>query len=401
MIVVEHDREVIQAADYIIELGPGPGDQGGRITASGPSREFLHSDTLTAAYLRGERRIPRPENRRELSPGLRILGARANNLRGFDLDIPAGGLIALTGVSGSGKSTLMREVLAASFRAGRPLGCRRITGWERFERLIQAEQAPLSSGPTGIVAGRAGLFDALRAMMADTPAARQRGWNRTRFSLAAKGGRCEACRGTGIRHVHLDFLSDVRLPCEECRGRRYSRETLEVTWQGLSIMDILDLSVSRARKLLAGAKRISDPLESLEAVGLGYLRLGQSVATLSGGESQRLKLAAELAGTSKGTTLYLFDEPTTGLHLEDVRRLLALFHQLVDLGHTLLVIEHHPDVLLNADWIIDLGPDGGEGGGRMVAQGRPEDVAAADTPTGRYLSRLVGREPPAIATHPD
>jgi len=390
LIVVEHDPEVIRAADHIVDLGPGPGPQGGKVIGSGSPDVFQKSDTLTAEYLRGERRIPRPGARRKLSPGLRILGARKNNLCGFDLEIPSRGLIALTGVSGSGKSTLMMDVIAASDKAGRPRGCRDIIGLERFDRVFRADQAPMNTSSVGTVAGRSGVFDPIRALLADTTAARERGWSKARFALAVKGGRCETCGGTGIRHVHLDFLSDVRQPCEECHGRRYAEDTLTVTLKGRSIADMLDLNVSEAVGFFRDRPRIIAPLKAMEAVGLGYLQLGQAAGSLSGGESQRLKLAVELTGIRRGAALYLFDEPTTGLHFEDVRRLLLLFHDIVDKGHTLMVIEHHPDVLRSADWIIDLGPEGGEGGGRITAQGRPEELAsAADTATGTFLKALI------------
>jgi len=390
LIVVEHDPEVIRAADHIIDLGPGPGPQGGEVMGSGPLEVFQNGGGLTAEYLRGEHRVPQPAEYRKLSPGLRIIGAWKNNLSGFDLEIPSRGLIAVTGVSGSGKSTLMMNVVAASAEAGRPRGCRNIMGLDRFERVFRADQAPVSTSPVGTVAGRSGIFDPIRALFADTPTARERGWSKARFALSVKGGRCETCGGTGIRHVELDFLSDVRRPCEECHGRRYAADTLTVMLKGRSIADVLDLSVSEALGFFRGRPRIVAPLKAVEAVGLGYLKLGQASGSLSGGESQRMKLAVELTGTRRGTALYLFDEPTTGLHLEDVRRLLSLFHDLIDRGHTLMVIEHHPDVLRNADWIIDLGPEGGEGGGRVTAQGRPEALAAAaDTATGKFLESLI------------
>jgi excinuclease ABC subunit A len=392
LVVVEHDADVMRAADYLIDLGPGAGREGGRITAAGAPAAFLKSQSLTAAWLRGERRFPEPGRSRSLSPAVRILGARRNNLRDIDLDIPGGGLICLAGVSGSGKTTLIRDVLAASAEAGIPRGCREIRGLDGFERVIHAGRAFAAGGPTGIVAGRIGVFDSIREILGSTAAARERGWDKARFSLALKGGRCETCRGTGIRRVHLDLLPDLALPCEECRGARYSADTLEVRWRSRSIADILALTMSEATGFFQEQTRIAQRLSGLSEIGLGYLRLGQAVSSLSGGEAQRLKLAGDLAKGDRARALYLFDEPTVGLHFEDVRHLLLVFDRLIERGNTLLVIEHHPGLLRIADWIIELGPGGGVRGGKVVAEGPPGGLAErADTPTGRVLRREADR----------
>jgi excinuclease ABC subunit A len=402
IILVEHDEQVIRSADHVIDLGPGAGHRGGEVVASGPLADVLASDrSVTARYLSGRERIPLPPARRAgAGPPLRLEGARANNLKRVDVGFPRGALSVVSGVSGSGKSSLVMETLLPAVEAAldgaRPAGADRT--WERLDglqgiaRVVVVDQSPIGFSPASNPATYTGVFDHVRALFSELPESRARGYTPGRFSFNVSGGRCEACQGKGSLLVEMHFLSDVWITCEACGGRRYAAETLQVTWRGKSIADVLDLEVSEAVALFSGFPRIREPLQTLADVGLGYMKLGQSATTLSGGEAQRVKLAAELGRPGSGDVLYLMDEPTTGLHFADVHRLLEVFHRLADRGNTLVVIEHNVEVLRAADWIVDLGPEGGDAGGRLVAAGTPEEVAAhAGSHTGRALAAL--REP--------
>ncbi len=375
VVVVEHDPEVMRAADHLVDLGPGAGVAGGRIVAAGTVEDVRRCEaSATGRYLRDPRALFPEREPRTLGPGVSIHGARANNLR-LDCEFPSGGRVAVTGVSGSGKSSLVFDVLLASARAGRPVGCESIRGLEHFRDTVFVDQAPIGGGAWSTPATFLGVFDPIRELFAKTPLAKKRRWTKNRFSLSGKGGRCEACQGSGRLEVRLDFLPDVWLPCESCRGARYSAETLEVTFRGRSIAEVLALTVAQAREVFADQKKISRPLAVLDEAGLGYVALGQPVNTLSGGEGQRLRLAADLCAEARGPTLYLFDEPTTGLHPGDVARLVGVFDRLVDEGHTLVVVEHNLDVIRTSDFVLDLGPGGGPRGGTLVASGGPDRIA--------------------------
>lgn len=390
VVVVEHDEETIRAADWVIDLGEGAGAHGGRLMYSGPPASI--DGSLTGRYLRGELAIEVPAARRPARGWLRVLGARANNLRDVDASFPLGALTAVTGVSGSGKSTLVEDVLHRAL-ARRLYGAvpdpgrhRAIEGAEEIDKVIAIDQSPIGRTPRSNPATYTGAFGLVRELFSLVPEARARGYRPGRFSFNVKGGRCEACQGDGVRRVEMHFLPDVFVQCEACHGRRYNRETLEVRYQGHSIADVLDLSVDAARDLLVAHPRLARLLGTLSEVGLGYLRLGQSAATLSGGEAQRVRLARELGRRETGRTLYLLDEPTTGLHFDDVRRLLDVLSRLVDAGNTVVVIEHNLDVVKSADWVVDLGPEAGERGGRVIAEGTPEQVARSrKSHTARYL----------------
>ncbi len=384
VIVVEHDEDTIRAADHLIDLGPGAGSAGGEVVTEGNVSEVLsHPESLTARYLRGELRIPVPKGRRARNPDrmLRVIGARANNLRDLTVEIPLGLFVSVTGVSGSGKSSLVTDLLYAAlarhfYRARVVPGPHdRIEGLQHLDKVIDIDQSPIGRTPRSNPATYTGLFTPIRELFAQLPEAKMRGYGPGRFSFNVKGGRCEACEGDGLVKIEMHFLPDVYVPCEVCKGRRYNRETLEVRYKGRSIADVLELTVADALDFFSAQGRIKEKLELLNDVGLGYLHLGQSATTLSGGEAQRVKLATELAKRDTGRTFYILDEPTTGLHFEDVRMLLNVLHRLVDKGNSVLVIEHNLDVIKTADWIIDLGPEGGARGGSIVAQGTPEQVA--------------------------
>jgi len=399
VLVVEHDEETVRAADHVVDMGPGAGRHGGQVLVSGPLDELLGSeDSLTAAYLRGDREIPMPAERRSGRKGeeLVVRGATEHNLRDIDVAFPLGRFIAVTGVSGSGKSTLVEDVLYR--RIARELHRARtvpgahdsIEGLDLVDKVIDVDQSPIGRTPRSNPATYTGLFTPIRQLYSQLPEARIRGYGPGRFSFNVKGGRCEACRGDGLVKIEMHFLPDVYVPCDVCRGRRYNRETLEVLYKGKSIADVLDMTVDEALEFFEAIPRANRHLSTLSDVGLGYIHLGQSATTLSGGEAQRVKLASELSKRGTGRTLYILDEPTTGLHFEDVRILLEVLHRLVDLGNTVLVIEHLMDVVKTADWVIDLGPEGGSGGGLVVAAGTPEEVAAArGSHTGRYLRDIL------------
>ncbi len=403
VLVVEHDADTIRHADYILDLGPGAGVRGGELVAAGTLEDILASpQSLTGKYLKGELSIPLPRQRVKPSPErgwLEILGARENNLRDVDVRIPLGTLTCVTGVSGSGKSTLVDDILRrALFRRfygskERPGAHRAIKGYENLDKVIVIDQSPIGRTPRSNPATYTGMFNQIRDLFARLPAARIRGYESGRFSFNVKGGRCEKCQGDGLIKIEMNFLPPVYVTCEACNGRRYNRETLEITYKGKNIADVLDMTVDEAVTFFRAVPKIHEPLLTLAEVGLGYIRLGQSGTTLSGGEAQRVKLAAELSRKATGHTLYILDEPTTGLHFHDVAKLLEVLFKLRATGNTVLVIEHNLDVIKTADWIIDLGPEGGEGGGRIVAQGPPEEVAKTEAShTGRYLRTVLTRK---------
>ena len=408
VIVVEHDEETIRAADHVVDLGPRAGRLGGEVVAEGSVAEVeRHPASLTGRYLRGELRIPVPSARRLVDPDrvLRVVGARQHNLRGVDVAFPVGAFTAVTGVSGSGKSTLVTDILyhglARHFYRAKTLpGAHdRIDGLEQLDKVLAIDQSPIGRTPRSNPATYTGLFTPIRDLFAQLAESKIRGYGPGRFSFNVKGGRCESCQGDGLVKIEMHFLPDVYVPCEVCKGRRYNRETLDVRYKGKSIADVLDLTVAEALEFFEAQPRIRSRLEVLNDVGLGYIHLGQSATTLSGGEAQRVKLATELAKRDTGRTLYILDEPTTGLHFEDVRLLLSVLHRLVDRGNTVVVIEHNLQVIKTADWVIDLGPEGGAAGGDVVAEGTPESVAAQPAShTGRYLASLV-QAPTRAALH--
>jgi excinuclease ABC subunit A len=399
VLVVEHDEETIRAAGHIVDLGPRAGRHGGEVVVAGPLDTVLgHPDSLTARYLRGELRIPVPPRRRTADPArtLGVVGARQHNLRNLSVAFPLGTFVAVTGVSGSGKSTLVTDILYRAlarhfYRAKVMPGAHdRIEGLEQIDKVIDIDQSPIGRTPRSNPATYTGLFTPIRELFTYLPESKIRGYGPGRFSFNVKGGRCEACQGDGLVKVEMHFLPDVYVPCEVCKGRRYNRETLEVRYKGKSIADVLALSVADALEFFENQPRIRAKLELLNDVGLGYIHLGQSATTLSGGEAQRVKLATELAKRDTGRTLYILDEPTTGLHFEDVRLLLEVLHRLVDKGNTVVVIEHNLDVVKTADWVIDLGPEGGAAGGAVVAAGAPEDVARVKGSfTGQFLRKVL------------
>jgi len=399
VLVVEHDEETIRRADYVVDLGPGAGKAGGYLVASGvPAEIAANPASLTGQYLSGQLRIPVPTERR-VSDGksVAILGAHGHNLKNIDVAIPLGLLTVVTGVSGSGKSTLVNDILYRALAAKlyrsmeKPGAYRTITGIEQIDKVVQIDQAAIGRTPRSNPATYTGVFAPIRDLYAMLPESRERGYKPGRFSFNVKGGRCEACQGGGQRRIEMNFLPDVYVTCEVCRGKRYNAETLAVRYKGLSISDLLDLPIEEALKVLENIPSIQQKLQTLVDVGLGYIQLGQSATTLSGGEAQRTKLARELSRRQTGRTLYILDEPTTGLHFDDVKKLLDVLNRLVSLGNTVLIIEHNLDVIKQADWIIDLGPEGGDAGGRVVAEGSPEQVARVKKSyTGQILARALG-----------
>jgi excinuclease ABC subunit A len=399
LIVVEHDEDTIRAADWVVDIGPGAGREGGQVVFSGPVGELERSaDSITGAYLSGRRRIEVPARRRPRRDGYEIVvtGAREHNLRDIDVAFPLGTFTAVTGVSGSGKSSLVNDILYPAL-ASQVNGTRqapgrhtRVTGADQIDQVIGVDQSPIGRSPRSNPATYTGVFDAIRELFAETTAAKVRGYAPGRFSFNVKGGRCEHCAGEGTIRIEMNFLPDVYVPCEVCHGARYNRDTLEVRYKGKNIAEVLDLTIAEALEFFAPIERIARRLRTLAQVGLGYITLGQPAPTLSGGEAQRIKLAAELQRRSTGRTLYVLDEPTTGLHFEDVRTLLEVLHTLVDKGNTVVVIEHNLDVIKTADWVIDLGPDAGPDGGTVVAEGTPEQVAASPaSSTGRFLAPVL------------
>jgi excinuclease ABC subunit A len=404
VLVVEHDEDAIRSADHLVDIGPGAGAAGGTVVAQGtPAEVAAHPTSITGAYLSGRKDIPMPAERRAIDRKrlIRVVGATGNNLKDVTAEFPLGTFTAVTGVSGGGKSTLVIETLFNGLSrklmgsAVVPAPHQRIEGLELIDKVIDIDQSPIGRTPRSNPATYTGLFAPIRDWFAELPESRQRGYKAGRFSFNVKGGRCEACQGDGVIKIEMHFLPDVYVTCDTCKGKRYNRETLEVKFRGKSIADVLDMTVTEAREFFSAVPSIHEKLKTLEEVGLGYIHLGQQATTLSGGEAQRIKLAKELSRRATGRTLYILDEPTTGLHFEDVRKLLEVLHALVAAGNTVLVIEHNLEVIKTADWVLDLGPEGGEGGGRIVAQGTPEDVAANPAShTGRFLAPLLERHAP-------
>jgi excinuclease ABC subunit A len=403
VIVVEHDEEAIAAADYVVDMGPGAGVHGGQIVAQGTPAEILrHPDSLTGQYLSGRKSIPMPARRRKPDPErrLRITGARGNNLKDVTVDIPVGLFVAITGVSGSGKSTLINDTLYTAVAhhlygsAAEPAEHEAIEGLDFFDKVINVDQSPIGRTPRSNPATYTGLFTPIRDLFAGVPESRARGYGPGRFSFNVKGGRCEACQGDGLIKVEMHFLPDVYVPCDVCHGKRYNRETLEILYKGKPIHEVLDMTVEAAHEFFASVPTIARKLATLLEVGLGYIKLGQSATTLSGGEAQRVKLSLELSKRDTGRTLFILDEPTTGLHFADIDLLMKVLHRLRDHGNTVVVIEHNLDVIKTADWVVDLGPEGGDGGGRIIAQGPPEAIAASpESFTGRFLKPMLETAP--------
>jgi len=406
-VVVEHDEDTIRAAEHVVDLGPGAGTHGGRVVAEGSVAAMMRSkDSLTGRMLAHPLAHPLMEQRREVNPrrkdvhSIRIAGAELNNLKGFTVNVPLHALVAVSGVSGSGKSTLVRDILHDNLhallaarrsrrrKAPAPAGCAELSGWEAVDRILEVDQTPIGKTPRSCPATYIGFWDEIRQLFARTPEARMRGYEPSRFSFNVKGGRCEECEGQGVRRIEMNFLPDVRVDCETCGGQRFSRETLAIRYRDRSIGEVLAMSVEEAREFFQAHPRIHHALDLLVQVGLGYLTLGQPSPTLSGGEAQRIKLVTELAKAgpdlpdnegggkrrSRDHTLYVLDEPTVGLHMADVEKLIRVLHRLVEAGNSVVVIEHNLDIIAEADWVIDLGPEGGDDGGRVVARGKPEDL---------------------------
>ena len=398
LLVVEHDEETMLAADHIIDIGPGAGDKGGYIVAAGSADDIMKTpDSITGQYLSGALHIPVPDKRRPPTDKfLTIRGASGNNLKNIDVKIPLGLFVVVSGVSGSGKSTLINDILYSALAVKlygarlRPAGFKSIDGLENIDKAINIDQSPIGRTPRSNPATYTGVFDFIRELFSQTPDARMRGYKPGRFSFNVRGGRCEACRGDGVNKIEMHFLPDVYIPCDICKGARYNHETLEVHYRGKNIAQVLDMVVSEAVEFFKNLPRIHKKLAVLEDVGLGYIKLGQAATTLSGGEAQRVKLATELSRRGTGKTLYLLDEPTTGLHMADTHKLLEVLQRLVDAGDTVLVIEHNLDVIITADWIIALGPEGGDRGGEVLAAGTPEQIARVKSScTGAYLKKML------------
>ena len=399
VIVVEHDEDTMLEADHIVDIGPGAGEHGGEVVAQGTAKEIMRQKrSVTGAYLSGKIRIPVPETRQKPTGWLKVVGARENNLKNIDVRFPLGVMTCVTGVSGSGKSSLVNEILYKSLakelnRARTiPGKCKRIEGMEKLDKVIDIDQSPIGRTPRSNPATYTGVFDLIRDLFAATQDAKARGYKKGRFSFNVKGGRCEACAGDGIIKIEMHFLPDVYVPCEVCKGKRYNRETLEVHYKGKSIYDVLDMTVEEALHFFENVPSIRRKMETLYDVGLSYIRLGQSSTTLSGGEAQRIKLATELSKRSTGKTIYILDEPTTGLHFADVHKLTEILGRLASDGNTVIVIEHNLDVIKTADYIIDIGPEGGDKGGTVVAKGTPEEIAVnPDSYTGKYIKEMLDR----------
>ena len=399
LIVVEHDEDTIKNADWVIDIGPGAGEHGGEVIYSGPAKKLIDAPrSVTGDYIAGRRKIETPQSRRKVrkTKQLRVVGARENNLKDLTVNFPLGIFTCVTGVSGSGKSTLINQilypVLADKLNGARivPGKHTRVEGVDQCDKVIHVDQNPIGRTPRSNPATYTGVWDKIRTLFAKTPEAQVRGYGPGRFSFNVKGGRCEACHGDGTLKIEMNFLPDVYVDCEECHGKRYNRETLEVKYNGKSVADVLDMPIEEAAQFFKAYPSISRYLDTLVQVGLGYIRLGQPAPTLSGGESQRVKLATELQRRSTGKTVYILDEPTTGLHFEDVRKLLLVLQGLVDKGNTVIVIEHNLDVVKSADWLIDLGPEGGDGGGTIVTEGTPEQVAQCERSwTGKFLRGML------------
>ena len=397
LIVVEHDEDTMLAADQIVDIGPGAGEHGGQLIAQGTAQEIMACpESITGAYLSGRRSIPVPLHRKTPAGWLTVRGARANNLKNIDVNIPLGVMAVVTGVSGSGKSSLVNEIVYKTLQRDlnrahtRPGACDGIEGMEQLDKVIAIDQSPIGRTPRSNPATYTGLFDMIRKVFAATPEAKARGYKENRFSFNVRGGRCEACSGDGILRIEMHFLADIYVPCEVCKGKRYNRETLEVLYKGKSIADVLDMTVEEALAFFSAYPRITRKLQTLYDVGLGYIRLGQSSTTLSGGEAQRVKLATELSRTSTGRTFYVLDEPTTGLHIADCERLVRVLRQLAHGGNSVLIIEHNLDVIKACDYVIDLGPEGGSGGGTLVCEGTPEEICQCETSyTGQYLAPVL------------
>jgi excinuclease ABC subunit A len=399
LIVVEHDEDTIRTSDWVVDIGPGAGINGGRVVHSGTYKDLLdNKESITGDYLSGRRTILTPNQRRPIDPKrmLSVVGAKANNLKNVTVGFPLGTFIAVTGVSGSGKSTLVNDilynVLANSLNGAKLVAGKhtRITGMNQLDKVVHVDQNPIGRTPRSNPATYTGVFDHIRKLFAETSESKARGYQQGRFSFNVKGGRCEACSGDGTLKIEMNFLPDVYVSCEVCHGARYNRETLQVKYKGKSISDVLEMPIEEAALFFEAISSISRYLSTLVDVGLGYVRLGQSATTLSGGEAQRVKLATELQRRSTGRTIYVLDEPTTGLHFEDVRKLLLVLNSLVEKGNTVIVIEHNLDVIKSADWLIDLGPEGGFRGGQLVAEGTPEQVAKNQASfTGSFLKEIL------------
>ncbi|MBQ3516187.1 MAG: excinuclease ABC subunit UvrA, partial [Lachnospiraceae bacterium] len=400
LIVVEHDEDTMRAADFIVDIGPGAGSHGGQVVATGTAEEIAQNrESITGKYLSGELQIPVPKMRRKSTGSIKVLGAQENNLKDIDVEFPLGVMTCVTGVSGSGKSSLVNEILykhlAKKLNRARTIPGKHkgIEGLEQLDKVIAIDQSPIGRTPRSNPATYTGVFDMIRDLFAATADAKAKGYKKGRFSFNVKGGRCEACSGDGIIKIEMHFLADVYVPCEVCGGKRYNRETLDVKYKGKSIFDVLDMTVEEALPFFANVPSIYRKIETLNDVGLSYIKLGQPSTTLSGGEAQRIKLATELSRRSTGKTIYILDEPTTGLHFADVHKLIEILHRLADGGNTVVVIEHNLDVIKTADYIIDVGPEGGDRGGTIIAQGTPEEVAKVPASyTGKYIQKMMDKD---------